>query len=133
MTSGKRNKQIVLYDPTVAEKINENRGSGSRDNNGERNPHYANRGDGSRGNGDLERGNHENNILAEERRDPPPNPQPRYEPRQEREVRPTRHNQANERYNDGYSNVGYAGHGGNNHYGMRKELCTEIFHQVMQD
>src|SRR3954466_12292871 len=57
VTSGKRNKQIVPYDPAIAEKINENRDNGSRDNNGERNPHRANRGEGSRGNGDLGRGN----------------------------------------------------------------------------
>src|SRR3954464_14957630 len=36
ITSGKRNKQIVPYDPAVAEKINENRGDGSRGNSGER-------------------------------------------------------------------------------------------------
>src|SRR3954471_18721162 len=93
VTSGKRNKQIVPYDPVVAGKANENRGNGSRGNSGERNPGRAKKGNGSRGNGDLGRGNHENNNPSEGRRDPPPEPQPRYEPRQEREVRPARHNQ----------------------------------------
>src|SRR3954468_21087290 len=84
VTSGKRNKQIVSYDPAVAGKANENRGNGSRGNSGERNPGRADKGNGSRGNGDLGRENHENNTPAEGRRDPPPNTQPRYEPRQER-------------------------------------------------
>src|SRR4051812_2372471 len=112
VTSGKRNKQIVPYDPAVAGKVNENRGNGSRGNSGERNPGRANKGNESRGNGDLGRGNHENNNPAEGRRDPPPDPQLRYEPRQEREVIPAHHNQANKRYNDGYSDMEYAGHGG---------------------
>src|SRR3954469_10155402 len=106
VTSGKINKKIVPYDPVIAGKANENRGNGSRGNSGERNPGRAEKGNGSRGNGDigrgdLGRGNHENNIPAEGRRGPPPNPQPRHEPRQEREVRPARNNQVNERYNDG--------------------------------
>src|SRR4051812_31894846 len=70
VTSGKRNKQIVPYDLAIAGKANENRGNGSR-------------GNGDLGIGDLGRGNHENNIPAEGRREPPPNPQPTYEPRQE--------------------------------------------------
>ena len=37
-------------------------------------------------------------------------------------MRPAHHNQANERYNDGYSDMEYAGHGGNNHYGMQERI-----------
>src|SRR4051812_32502604 len=127
VTSGKRNKQIVPYDPAIAGKSNENRGNGSRGNSGERNPGRAEKGGGSRGNGDLGRaelgrGNHENNIPVEVRREPPLNPQPRHEPRQEREARPARHIQVNERYNDGYSEMKYAIHGGNNHYGMQDRV-----------
>src|SRR4051812_3279934 len=80
VTSGKTNKQILPYDPAVAGKVNENRGNGSRGNSGERNLGRINKGNGSRGNGDLGRGNHEKDSPAEGRRDPPPNPQPRYEP-----------------------------------------------------
>src|SRR4051812_14170921 len=122
VTSGKRNKQIVPYDPAVAGKVNENRGNGSRGNSGDRNPGRANKGNGSRGNGDLGRGNHENNNPTEGRRDPPPEPHPRYEPRQEREMRPPHHNQANERYNDGYTDMEYAGHGGNKNYGIQERI-----------
>src|SRR4051812_35627324 len=75
VTSGKRNKKIVPYGPTVAGNVNENRGNGSRGNSGDRNPGRANK-----GHGDLGRGNHENNNPAKGRRNPPPNPQPRYEP-----------------------------------------------------
>ena len=37
-------------------------------------------------------------------------------------MRPGHHNQANERYNDGYSDMEYSGHGGNNHYGIQERI-----------
>src|SRR3954469_2690247 len=39
-----------------------------------------------------------------------------------REVRPSYQNQANERYNNGYSDMEYVGNGGNNHYGMQERI-----------
>src|SRR3954463_12218790 len=65
VTSRKRNKQIVPYDPAVAGKANENRGNGSRGNSGERNHGHMEKDGGGRGNGDLgrrepARDNHEN-------------------------------------------------------------------------
>src|SRR4051812_31072169 len=127
VTSGKRNKQIVPYDPAMAGKTNENRGNASRGNSGERNHGRVEKDGGSRGNGDIgrrepARGNHENNTPVEVRRELPLNPQPRHEPRLERETRPARHNQINERYNDGYSEMEYAIHGKNNHYGVQDRI-----------
>src|SRR4051812_20857291 len=67
VTSRKRNKKIIPYDPAIDGKLNDNRGNGSRGNSGDRNP-----GRTDKGHGDLGRGNHENNNPAEGRRNPPP-------------------------------------------------------------
>src|SRR3954470_9860625 len=76
VTSGKRNKQIVPYDPAIAGKADENRGNASRGNSGERNHGCREKDGDGRGNGgrrEPARDNHENQTPAEVRREGPLN------------------------------------------------------------